>query len=250
MQHRKTKFIMLILSFWSLFSIAQKSESHYFTELSIGTSIPIGGFASKTYNGKFLDNANGIAKVGIALNIYTGYRINKTFGLVFMAGGSQNKQDSNTFYNYLKKERNPAITIIETNEWRVGKLMLGGFIELPFEDKSKLSFRGSLLAGICKTAIPKYQFTYVTAGAFPIYGSIGMNKISLPWTFCYQVGASLKYSISKKIHLLANLNYFYSTPVYKYSINPNSPNPGELVAAKKRIILSTIELTVGAGINF
>ena len=103
---------MLILSFWSLFSIAQKSESHYFTELSIGTSIPIGGFASKTYNGKFLDNANGIAKVGIALNIYTGYRINKTFGLVFMAGGSQNKQDSNTFYNYLKKERKSFCIIL------------------------------------------------------------------------------------------------------------------------------------------
>ena len=76
-------------------------------------------------------------------------------------------------------------------------------------------------------------------------------KMILMGGFCYQAGGVLKYSLSKKIYLLLDANYFYSSPVLKYNYNPDYPNQGPATAkAKRNYNVSSVNIFFGAGVVF
>ena len=246
-QKQLLHLFFLILSF---VTNAQNKQPKFFAQAAIGPSFPIGQFSNKNYTGSFLSNTDGLAKTGIGINLSLGYQLKKSFGTMLLFGFSQNKQDASSFDVYLKNTYGSNITTsIKTNNWSVFKVMAGGFFVAPFSPENKFSFRAKLLAGVCKTGIPKFEYVYVNPQTTNS-GQLIFAKVSLPWTFCYQLNAGLQYQLSQKIYLLFDAAYFSGNPIYKYSYNPNFPEPGILVQAEKKIILSSIQLMAGAGINF
>ena len=245
----------LFLSFFILFSFianAQNKTQFFFAEAAIGPSFPIGKFSNKNYTGNFLSNTDGLAKTGIGINLSLGYQLKKSFGTMLLFGYSQNKQDANSFEVYLKNTYGDTInTSIKTNNWSVFKVMAGGFFVAPFSPENKFSFRAKLLGGVCKTSIPGFKYFYsIPININPIFGNFSFGEVSLPWSFCYQVNAGLKYQLTPKIYLLMDAGYFGSSTFYKYLYNPNFPAFGNLVTAEKKIHLSSLQLMAGAGINF
>lgn len=250
----KTVFFLfsLILFFFSFITNAQNKKLRYFTEGAIGPTFPTGKFANKSYNGSFLSNTDGLAKTGVAANLSIGFHLKNNYGALLCFGISQNKQDANSFDRYLKNTYGSNInTSIKANNWNVFKIMAGGFFAAPFSPASKFSFQAKVLAGLFKTNIPGLGYTYSsTDNSVPIIGNLSFAKVSLLWSFCYQVNAGIKYQFTQKFYLVSEFGYFGGTSNYKYMYNPNFPMPGNLVTGEKKIALSSIQLMAGAGINF
>lgn len=246
---KKNLFILffLLLSFVSI----SQNKSKYFAEVKGGLSLPVGGFSNKSYTGGFLDQADGLAKTGPTAGFTAGYHFKKSLAAVVSFGYSNNQQDAAAYNDYLRKSLgNDVSTAIITNAWSVFKITGGGYFETAFSTGSEFFFRSNIQAGICKTSIPGFKYTYAT-GTFPDQqaGTYMIAKIDVPWAFCYNAGAGIKYKLSG-FYLLADVNYFGSTPIHKYSYMQTFPNPGPLVNAEKKMSLSSINLVAGAGIEF
>ncbi len=243
--------LLLLLALFSFITNAQK-QSPYFVEIKGGLYMPVGGFANKKYGGNYLDNADGLAKTGFAAGLTAGYKFKKSIAAIISFGYSKNKQDAASFETYLRSTfGSQVLTEVTTNSWSVFKVMAGGHFEAPFSASSQLSFSANLQAGICKTKIPAFGYVYTTGtGPFDQAGSLKYAEINLPWTFCYNVSTGIKYKLNNRIYLLVEGNYFNSSPVYKYSYNPDFPNPGPMVTAEKKISLSSIQVVAGVGIEF
>jgi len=244
------QLLLLFFLMLSFISNAQNKQPKFFAEAAIGPSFPIGKFDNKNYTGSFLSNTDGLAKVGIGINFSIGYQLKQSFGTILSLGYSQNKQDANSFERYLKNSYgNNITTSIKTNNWSVFKVMAGGFFVAPFSPANKLSFHTKLLAGVCKTGIPKFEYFYVNPQTTNSEQLI-FAKVNLPWSFCFQVNAGIKYQLTPKIYLLIDAGYFGSNPVYKYLYNPNFPTPGNLATSEKSIRLSSLLVVAGAGFYF
>jgi len=236
--------LSICFSLYSSASFAQANK--FFAELSIGPSFPMGKFASKDY----LDSTAGFAKLGGAANILFGYQLTDKISVLFTLGGSMNAQDEEALEKRAEQSMGgSATTTIDAGKWKAVKLMLGGRLGTAFSSPGKLSFYADISAGICKTAIPEYSGAIFNNNMQS--GAFSNEKITLPWSFCYQLGTGLKYGLNKKVYLLGHLNYFDSAPVHRDVKNINFPNPGgPYVPFETKYHLSAINLLVGASIHF
>lgn len=250
----KKCFILTVIPILYALQIqAQKIDSKFSVEFSMGASIPTGKFADKSYGSNvFLDNQpSGLAKTGLGLNLSLGYRISKSIGIMVLLGGSQNKQAASSFQDYLKNEYGNNIkTAIVTNSWLIGKILAGGFINLPLSTDGKLMLQPKLLAGICKTTTPQYSYAAVDENGNMLSDNLTKSKEHPGWAFCYQAGTTLKYRVSTKMYFLFDLNYFNGVPGIKYSYNPNFPSPGASVQAQRKYHVAAVNALLGIGINF
>lgn len=243
------QLLLIFFLMLCLITNAQNIKPKYFAEAAIGSSFPTGNFANKNYTSGFRNNENGLAKIGIGLNLSVGYQLKKSYGTMLMFGYNQNKQDANSFDRYLKNTFGAnTSTSVKTNNWQVFKIMGGGFFTTPFSPANKLLFKAKLLGGVCKTNIPGFKYFYSLFQGSA--GSLFLAKVSLPWSFCYQVNAGLKYQLAQKIYLVSDISYFGSNPVYKYLYNPNPNQPAYLLSAEKKISVSSVQLSAGAGFYF
>jgi hypothetical protein len=252
MRMRKHLLTIAILFCTFLSASGQTANAHFFVELAAGASVPVGKFADKTYSSDFLkSDPSGLAKTGVGVSVTGGYHINKRWSVLLLLGGSQNMQDKKAYENYLKqKYGNNITTSVTTENWKVGKIMAGGYIEIPFSKSGKLFFRPKILTGICKAKAPKYSYIGFDENGFLLPDNFTKSEEHPGWAFCYQAGAALKYSLSKKIYLLLDANYFNGTPALKYNYNPNFPNPGPATTPGKRNYnVSSVNTFFGAGIN-
>jgi hypothetical protein len=85
------------------------------------------------------------------------------------------------------------------------------FFVTPLNESSKLAVVTKLTAGVCKTDFPGYSYSDISNNGMN-RSSTSQKKISLPWTFCYQVSVGLKYKLKNNLHLLFDINSFNSTP--------------------------------------
>jgi hypothetical protein len=248
------KHIITAILFCSFLSaLSQSANTHFFVEAAAGASIPVGKFADKTYSSDFFkSDPSGLAKTGLGVNVTGGYKINKRLSVLLLLGTSQNMQDKKAYENYLKQQYgNNITTSVTTNNWKVRKIMTGALITLPFSKQSKLFVQPKLLAGLCKIKIPDYSYIGFDQNGNLLPDNLSRAENDPDGGFCLQAGAALKYALSKKIYLLLDANYFYSSPVLKYNYNPNFPNPGPASAEGKRNYnVSSVNTFLGAGINF
>ncbi len=244
--------LLLSLILFGLVSNAQKHTS-FFVEAKGGLSFPVGGFANKNFTGAFLTNADGLAKTGLAAGATGGYQFKKSIAAILSFAYSHNKQDENSFDTYLKNSLGSNTTTnINTNAWNIFKIMVGGQFNTSFDAASKLSFRGSLQGGVCKTTIPEYNYGYsIGSGINQRVGSASFSKINLRWAFCYNVSAGIKYKLKQKFYLLSECSYFNSTPVYKFSYSQVIYNNGNIstnvINVEKKVSLSSILIQAGVG---
>ena len=248
------KYIITAILFCNFLSaLSQSANTHFFVEAAAGASIPVGKFADKTYSSDFFkSDPPGLAKTGLGVKVTGGYQINKRLSVLLLLGVSQNMQDKKAYENYLKQQYgNNITTSVTTNNWKVRKIMTGALITLPLSKQSKLFLQPKLLAGFCKIKIPDYRYIGFDQNGFLLPDNLARSENDPDGGFCYQAGGALKYSLSKKIYLLLDANYFYSSPVLKYNYNPNYPNPGPATAeAKRNYNVSSVNIFFGAGVIF
>jgi opacity protein-like surface antigen len=233
------------LSFIGLSAYAQRQPTKLYAELSIGPSFPVGKFASKDYQ----DTSAGFANTGVAASISLGYRLNNKFSLLLNFGGSQHGRDAEPIEKRYGQGMSGRDVTVTSDKWKAGKIMAGGRLSLPISSAGKVFFTSDLLAGVCKTAIPEYSGVITVNNM--LSGSFMWSKISLPWSFSYQVGAGVNYNLNGKIYLLGHLSYFDSRPVHHTMRNTNPPNfAGPYVPVDIKYSLSSLNFLLGAGIGF
>jgi hypothetical protein len=242
--------------FLALVLHAQEKQSQYFIELAAGPSFPIGKFGEKTYKSLMEeDEPAGLAKTGVNLQATMGYYINESFGVLFSPGYSIHAQDGSGYEEFLTQTvvayggMMPTISSVEAKSWNILKLMAGGFMVTPLTMEEDLELNTRILLGACKTAVPGYTFSGRDQAGMPYGGT--MDKVSLPWAFCYQVGLGLKYKLNDKLHVLFDVNSFNATAQREYTYTfPFSPNPVPPITEKVKYKLAEVNLMAGIGINF
>lgn len=227
---------------------AQKTANKLSLNLKAGASIPVSGFADKTYSNP-PGNSAGLAQTGLSSTIDINYGINKSFDAIVLLGASFNKQDEISYENYYKQSLGSNSRVeASTNSWKILKIMAGGNFIAPHSGASKFYFQLQLTAGVCKTAVPAHEYTaYNENGMFMASGA--QSKTSLPWSFCYQAEIDLRYLLNNHLQLLLSFGYFNSSPKLTYTYNPNFPLPGPLTSAKKEYSLASVNPGIGIGIK-
>jgi hypothetical protein len=236
---------------------AQEKQPKFFAELAVGPSFPIGKFADKSYKSLTEDNQPaGLAKTGISEQIFLGYYLNESIGLLLAPGYSVHAQDGSGYSEYLKQAVSVAGGVptsrvdVDPKSWKILKLMAGGFVVTPLTSSENLVLVTKLTAGACKTAVPGYSFkAYDQSGM--VYGSGTTDKTSLSWAFCYQVSVGMKYKLNNKLHVLLDVNSFNATAEKEYTFTfPFSPNPVAPRTEKVKFKLAEVNVLAGIGINF
>lgn len=264
---------LLIINCFLLISCAlyaQKKQSRFFTELGIGPSFPIGDFAKKTYDGTD-NNLPGFAKVGIGGSLSAGYHINESLGLLVTGGYSINPQDEKAYKNYIRSKVSNINNIsVEAKNWNIIKLMAGGFFVTPLTADSTLVLRTKLTVGVCKTALPAFEYGYTrqtaidtTQGGSSLTGLswqvAGNAKRPFGWTFCYQISIGLKFTLNKNLYALFDISSFNATATTtenEYgSISPVSVISGSgpiptSSQTKRKFRLGSVNAQAGVGLSF
>ena len=246
---RKSLLILLLTTAISGFTLAQDMTKKFSVQFEIGPSIPLGQFANQSALSSPHDSS-GNAIAGIVANVTLQYEFTGNFGVSLLIGASINGQDKQYLKKQVKGEAEGSITSFTAKSWKAYKLMPGIYYSIPFSSTSKFTFKSMISAGICKTAVPIFSYSF-TGTTPPLYSfSSSRFKENLPITFCYRVSAELNYTLSKKIYLLFNANYFNADPTLKYSYFPNWPQVGNMAEGKKTYSLASINMLVGAGVRF
>jgi hypothetical protein len=255
----KKNSLLLSLILFGFISAAQRHSS-FFVEAKGGLAFPVGGFANKNFTGAYLSNADGLAKIGFGAGVTGGYQIKKSIAAIVFFDYSSNKQDEKSFDAYIRNgggsnTATGVTTNINTKAWNIFKIMGGGQFEAPFAAASKFYFRINAQAGVCKTAIPEFNYIYsIGSGINQQVSSVANKKINLRWAFCYSAGAGIKYKLKQKFYLLSECRYFNGKPVYKFSYSQVIFNNGvistNVINVEKKVNLSSIGIQVGAGFEF
>jgi opacity protein-like surface antigen len=231
---------------------AQQKQPKFLAELSLGPSLPVGRFAATSVNSE--KKVPGFAKPGLGVQFSAGYYLNKSFGLLVTGGYAVHSQDDQT---RIESFKNAGVTTIhlDSENWKEIKVMAGGFYVIPLTPASKWRLFTKLTAGVCKTAVPKINYTgYTTDSRIPV--NLENGKTSMPWTFAYQASAGLQYNLSQKWYVGVDASYFNAAPVQKYNftaytLSPGSTVPtGQPVSGKNSYSLAAINALVSVGINF
>jgi hypothetical protein len=244
---QKTILISIILSLFSSVSHAQDKNSNFFAEAFAGPSIPVGKFGSKEHT----DFSAGLASPGFTAGVSFGYTVSGNLSIVLLAGGSQNKMDKEAFEKRINQSAMPGTySKVSTDDWKIGKLMLGGEYQWQQKRPQRISFTSKILGGIVKTAIPAYTGLVYSSSTNMLNGNFASDKKPMPLAFCYQIGSAINYRLNKNFCLLADANYFNGKANYNDNRIPAFPSPGPDIPYKVKFGLSSVNVTVGARVKF
>jgi opacity protein-like surface antigen len=231
---------------------AQHKSPKLFAEVSVGPSVPIGQFAEKSYNGPLDEDQPGMAKTGLAINVTAGYFLKENFGLLLTGGYSSNKQSEEGYRELMMKNlTNPLADVyVNTNKWKMYKLMAGGFFVTPLVD-DKLNLVTKLSAGVCKTDIPSYDWATTGTGMGGVAFSRGwVGKEKLPTMFCYQVNLGLQYKLTSRVHVLFDVNSFNAASKKEYTIYTSSSFPSSVTTVTRKYKFGSVNAQLGLGLSF
>jgi hypothetical protein len=248
---KKTATLLTGLLFLVFFLHAQKKQSKFLTELSVGPSFPLGRFAATSYK----DDKNevpGFAKTGLAAHLSVGYYLNKSVGLLLSSGYTVHPQDKDHFRREIESSI-PGVTLthFELKNWKTVKLMGGGFVVTPLTSEGELVLLAKLTAGVSKFDIPKREFWGSNQDGTSTISSID-NGGSLPWSFCYQVSLALEYKLNRSLYALLDINSFNTTAKkeFNYTIIPGSGIPPTAMTIKNKYKQATVNAMLGIGVRF
>jgi hypothetical protein len=230
---------------------AQKKQTKFLTELSIGPSFPIGRFAEESYNDK--NEVPGFAKTGLAAHLSIGYYLRENAGVLLSTGLSSHPQDQDAFRKQIESGLSGVtLTHLELKNWKTVKLMGGGFVVTPLTSEGELVLLTKLTAGVSQITIPKREFWGSNQDGTTTIRSVA-NDGSLPWSFCYQVSLSLQYKLNRSLYALLDINSFNTTAKreFTFTFDPNSPpSPGQTVVVKYKYKQATVNALLGIGVRF
>jgi hypothetical protein len=245
---KKPIFLLFIVTLIAVQIIAQPSASKFSAEVLIGGSFPVGKFGDKSVSQLYANEFSGWAEPGPAVQLSLNYRLGTLYGISLVFGGQENKEDANSlndFYNGAVGGSDTYST--NPDQWKIGRILAGGYLRIPVSNSNNVFLQPKLLAGILKTGIPGYSLTISTMsnGMLVDEGTEKLPSVSLPWAFCYQLGAGLAWDLTPRTSLSLDMNYFHSEPSSK-----NTAYASQSLGNGTKFPVAGINLMAGAGIRF
>lgn len=211
------------------------SQDKGYVAISLGSSTPIGDFASKDPN----NNSAGYAKSGAIFDISFGYKFGKNFGISALLRGQANSTDAQAIADQISRQ-NPGVSgTVESKTWSIGGYMVGGYGSFPISPK--ISFDTRLLFGFLSAISPEITVNLVGPGGT---AWVKQNSSSSS-TFAYLIGAGFKYDVGKRICLLANFDYLGAKP--EFSNVETTSSTGSSSKSTFSQSFGTINFGVGIG---
>ena len=271
---KKTFAVLLfILTCWS--ARAQVSNSTNSISISVGPAFPIGSYGNK----EIKSSSTGFAKTGPALNISFSHLIKENWGLSLTAFGQRNNYDteamadafaSQNFYgplvfssNFPPPNPTPTYTTypnweFEKDEWWIGGLMAGGYMQFPSQFSQDFLFTIKAQAGAVYVESPETKGVSATDTLIASFSQSGSQAIG----FSYSIGAGTHHKLSKKLYWITNLDFLGTnkilfkditniSTVVKYPNNPGTTQISQMVmTGSGKQSIQSINFTVGLGFVF
>jgi len=216
---------------------------HWSLSLLAGPSLPTGTFASK-------DNSSsepGHARIGAGAELDLTYWLNRSFGVMFAAGGQEISVAPFTPYLTARTEG----STIKNDPWKVGRFLAGGTFRRPLSARFTVDIR--VLGGLLKTSIPGYTY-YPPFEFAPHPGPTRWAAFSLPWTFAYEAGAGLQWQLPGRLFLRMDAGFIGADPNNNKAILIYNPPAGVttigIAPPPPKQPITVLQLGVGAGIHF
>lgn len=221
---------------------AQKvtEATHNEISLNAGIASPGGNFAK----GNYADEKSGFAKTGLHLNLSAVHFFNKNWGAGLLLGYSQygTKGKQSLADGYKEDSGTDSTTLYTKGNNSSLSILAGPYYRIPLSSKFAVDLR--VLGGYVNTHLAGFQVFYED------YLTNAMTqKESSAGGFGYQVGAGIRYSITKKIAIKANADYFSSKPKINISYDNFIVNSGRKLTTYNEAV-SGINTTLGIAYSF
>jgi hypothetical protein len=200
---------------------------HWFLGLSAGPAFPAGKFGDK----KYPDPQAGYAHTGIGAEIDLGYRINRSFSVVLAVEGQTNGTDEAARKNFVHPTNGSYPAVVYTYHsynWKMARFLAGGVYTRSLSAHGNLALQLRFLAGILMTGVPGYSATLYNSSNNSLTSAGNVADASLPWTFCYQGDAGLKFRLTHVLWLVANTGYAAANPAghnFSFPFPTGNPQP-------------------------
>ncbi len=259
-------FLLLFLT--SSYVYAQSSNEKSSISVSFGPAFPIGSYGNK----EIKSSPTGFAKTGTALNISFSHFINKNWGLSLTAFGQRNNFDTKAMEDaFLNKKfysivafsgptiPDPVYTTYPNwkfakDEWWIGGLMVGGFMQFPSRFSQNFLFTIKAQAGAVYVESPEAKGQSTTDTVIVNFSQSSSHGIG----FSYTLGAGARYKLNKKMYWITNLDFLGTNKILfkgipntitfvRYLNNPNYPATVSGERGNSKQSIQSINFTVGIG---
>lgn len=235
----KKKITLLALSVFTVLLLqaqdmpekqTMKKENKMYLALSVGPSVPLGKFGSKS---TLPEDGAGFANTGIKLGLHYGYLIGKNFGLASNIGYARYKLDEDAI-NSMMVVDDPTFKV-SADHWQYYSFLVGPMATVTANDKLNFDFK--VLGGLTHT-----NFPVISAATSSSSASSSENWQS---AFAWQLETTMRYHFNPRTCFFTNFDYLKTKPVTNITITNGGTESSEVEQH-----ISVISLTVGVGLAF
>ena len=187
-----------------------KTFTRWSVDLLAGPAFPVGKYANMEHGVP----GGGPVHMGGAAELSGTYHLNRSFGVVLLAGGQLNKGNGIPYtqpMHPLPPGTLPGAYFLgppsNGEYWAIARFMAGGEYTIPIHRKRGLSLLIRALAGTQTTKPADYNYYFPDNG-----GRISYHYIGLPWSFSYQADAGFKWQPLGRVALMAYAGYNGAQP--------------------------------------
>jgi hypothetical protein len=199
----KTKTLLFTLL---LFAVTAFAQDRGYVAIALGSSIPIGDFASTDPN----NTGAGYATEGLNFNISFNekFKFSKYFGISLLARIQANATDAQSLADQIAQQSPGVSTSVNSTSWSIIGSMVGAYGSFPISEK--WSLESKIMFGFLTATSPDITVNLSGPGG---YGSVETSNASST-AFSYLFGVGFKYNIGKHWCLLYNLDYLGAKPEF------------------------------------
>jgi opacity protein-like surface antigen len=248
---KSIKIFLLIIAFSPVITCCGQEKGTSFIGLSGGASFPMGNWGKAS-------TATSLTSLEGTVNDISGYASTGGFGALdgawffsehFAVGGmfkygtyNLHGMDSLS-YGYEKSFDVDTTRLTHTN-YTMWSIMPGLYYNLPLAKKISLTARA--LVGVSHTSTPQITVTIEDGGVFD---PPAIQYSSSQTSFAFDVGAGLRYVITKCLAIDLKGDYFYTKPDFTINNSPRNTNAGREVT-KYNQPLTSINASLGIAYVF
>lgn len=161
------------------------------------------------------NTASGYALPGITFRIDASIPIRYShFGFVSSLEYDRNKFNLNKYSNYLNSG-STAYTVSSNNPYFTEYTLLTGMYYTIYTDRFSVNF--NLMIGASKCQSPELLYTYFSTVQNSVISQ--ENTSTSAYALAESFGIAFRYSVTKKICALANVEYMHTFPTFNVRVN-------------------------------
>jgi hypothetical protein len=207
--------------------------------LSAGLSKPMGDFASTEMDTSADGFTTGLAKPGLSVDFTGNYKINKNFGLMCLVRYQSNALDEDAMLGLMSDAISSGVSVtIDSKPWKTYSFMGGVNHSFPLMDK--LSLESRVLVGASMVKSPDFDLGASIFGFTFTSNTKGESQTSFSTLF----GTGVKYKITDKIGVTANVDYWMTSTKTK-STTTDSSGESSTDVSTDPLKMSTLNLNLG-----